>query len=188
MSDNIKFKNGDEEQEISLGDLAGLDMSGVEEKHFTVQPAGVYEFKCLDAKLGKMETVNGETAVVQFEMEIVNCHAVIGEKAVGVPHVPEDQIGKKYTETFFLTTSDSLGYLKGFMSDTGFTGSGTLQQMLDAFHGHAFIGAVKHTKDKNDADKVYTNLAKCKPLAVTEVAAGAQAAGAGTVKLGVAAG
>lgn len=161
MSENVTFKNGDEELELSLTDIADIDMSEVEEKRFELRPAGVYHFKCIDATL---DTINGK-AVAKFETEIVNCHAIVGDGA------PEAQIGKKYTEMFFLTSGDSLGYLKGFLSDTGFTGTGSLRELLDAFHGHEFIGAIKHTRDKNDTDKVYTSLQKCKPVAGESAAA-----------------
>lgn len=164
---DVKVKQNDEEIEVSIADIAGIDMSAVEafEGGFEPTPKGVYLWECKDAKI---DTIN-DKAVIQFELECEECYAILDDEKT-----PESMVGWKHQETIFIgDLAKSVGQAKAIMQNAGFTGSGTLETMLDAFCGTQFIAPIRQRKDKNDTDRVYSNLvvAKIKPATGTQNAA-----------------
>lgn len=169
MTENVKIKQGDEEAEVSLADIAGIDMNAVEEFEggFEPTPKGVYLWNCTDALLDSVETKNGLSAVIRFDLECVECYAIMSDDKD-----EESMVGWKHQETIFVgDLAKSVGQAKFLMMHAGFTGSGTLEKMLDAFVGTQFIAPVKQRKDKNDTDRVYANIviAKVTPPHANEV-------------------
>lgn len=159
--DTVKI--GDEN--VNLADIAGVDMADVKEFRFENTAKGIYQFKVLDSGLKKL----GEKAAAVFQLEITNCFAVTDDTKQ-----PEDMIGVKHQEAIFITDAEKdLGRIKAFMVDSGLTGSGTLTELMDQFVGTEFVAPVVQRKDKNDTDKVYSNLDynKIKTLADYEEAA-----------------
>lgn len=163
MSEQVKIKQENEqgeveEMEVSLADIAGIDMNAVEafEGGFESTPKGVYLFECKDAKLDSMETKNGTSAVIQFVLEIADCYAVVSDD----PKVTEESMkGKKHTETIFVSdVAKSVGQAKAIMQNAGYNAAGSLEDLLDGFCGSQFIAPIKHRKDPNDSDKIYANL------------------------------
>ena len=149
---NVTIKQGDEEMEVSLADIAGIDMNDVEafEGGFEPTPKGVYLWEVKDAGL---DTIN-EKAVIYFECECVECYTVLDDEKT-----EEQMAGWKHRETIFVSDlAKSVGQAKAIMQNAGFTGSGSLTDMLDAFCGSQFIAPVKQRRDKNDTDRVYANL------------------------------
>ena len=183
MSNTVTIKNEkDEEQIVSLADIAGVDMTAIQEYEggFDPQPKGVYTFEVKDCALKTVETRKGDRGVIALETEITAVHAITD------PDVnPEDQVGKKYVETIFISDlAKGLGNLKAIMSNGGFVGSGKLAEMMDAFCGHSFVSPIKHRKDKDDADKIYDNFDVKKITPVSPpLAANAQPAVAGGIQL-----
>lgn len=154
MSDVVLSIGG---AEASLADIANLNMDDIAEVRFEAFPRGGYAFKGLTGKIETVGSGDDKKAVIAFESE---CFEVYGEPD-GVS--AESVIGKKHREVFFLSGDsavDNLGRAKAYMSDTGFTGKGTLQEMLDAWAGTMFKATVKHRKDKNDEDRIYANQTK----------------------------
>lgn len=145
--------------QISLEELAGVDMSGVEEYRFSIVPVGVYTFKGVEAALTAIDTNEGKKAVVQFTAEITSVLSTTDANADGL-------IGKKHTESFFLSKDlqKGLGAAKAFMTDIGMTGNGTLNELLQQFTGHEFGAAIKHRKDKNDPDRIYAGMNKMQTM------------------------
>jgi hypothetical protein len=156
MSEDTVVKIGDED--VSLADIAGVDMSQVEEFRFENTPKGIYQWVCKNAEVVKL----GNKPAIRYELEASNVIALSDDSLD-----PDKYVGHKHNEAIFITDLEKdIGRAKAFMIDAGFEGSGTLQELLDQFVGHEFISAIGHRKDKNDTDKVYANIdyGKVKPL------------------------
>lgn len=137
---------------VSLADIAGIDMEGVKEVRFTLFPIGSYEWKALPGELLTIGEGEDAKAMVRFPLECVSVFAIQeGE-------VAEEAISKKHTQGFQIKTMDDLGRAKAFLVDAQFKGSGKLSELLAEFEGHVFKGNIKHTKDKNDKEKIYANI------------------------------
>ncbi len=171
MSDNVTIKQDDNEMEVGLGDILGLDMAQVDafEGGFVTTPKGLYTWECKDAGLDKLDTVNGARAVIYFECECQVAHAVM-ENDDGKDE--ENMVGWTHRETIFISDlAKSVGQAKAIMQNAGFTGSGTLEEMFDAFCGTQFTAPIAHRKDKNDTDRIYANFKVSKITPPIEVAA-----------------
>lgn len=163
MSDeNLNVVIGD--SELSLADIAGVDMSEVAEYRLVVTPAGKWHFRIMDMKLGTMEATNKEDpsgpkinkAVVQTECEAQNCLALIDDTLD-----PANFVGRKHNETFWLNDlAMDLGRVKAFLVDIGLDGNKPFQELLDEAHGMEFVCDITNVKDKNDPDRVYANMKK----------------------------
>ncbi len=173
------------ETEVSLADLAGIDMNNVDafEGGFEPTPKGVFRFECKDAGLDIVETKNGDSATIYFDCEVQEVYALLDDS-----EDPEKLMGLNHRESIFVSDlAKSVGQAKAIMQNAGFSGSGTLEQMQDAFCGHQFIAPIKHRKDKNDTDRVYANLVVKKITPVPQDAEGADpiVEPSGTVKPGL---
>lgn len=154
--------------EVSLADIANLDMDGVVEVRFEVFPKGGYAWKGIAGKIETTGEGDNKKALISFESE---CFQVYGTED-GID--PESLVGKKHREAFFLSGDkalENLGRAKAYMSDTGFKGSGTLQELLDGWGGTQFKAKIKHRKDKNDEDRIYVNQTKIEPFVADETEA-----------------
>lgn len=163
----VTIKTDNEEREVDLAEIAGIDMNNVEafEGGFEPTPKGLFRFECKDAGL---ETIV-DKAVIYFELEVQECYALVDDDKD-----MESMIGWKHRETIFITDlAKSVGQAKAIMQNAGFTGSGTLEEMLDAFCGSQFVAPIRHRRDKNDTDKIYSNLivGKITPPPTQEVVA-----------------
>lgn len=153
---NVIVKQDDGDTEVSLADIAGIDMTSVEafEGGFEPTPKGVYLFDVKDAGLDTITVDGVDKAVIYFETEIAECYALVDDSIE-----PESMVGWKHRETVFISDlKKSVGQAKAIMQNAGFSGSGTLEEMLDAFCGSQFVAPIKHRKDKNDTDKIYSNI------------------------------
>ncbi len=140
-----------EEVEVTLADLAGIDTDAIEAKAsgFDVTQKGAYSFAIANASLEEV----GEWAVVKFECEITDCLATAGDK------VAEQMVGEMHEEMIFISDAiKAVAEAKFFMAAAGFAGTGSFDNMLDGFVGTRFTGKVAHSSPKNDPDKVYANL------------------------------
>ncbi len=168
---DIIVKNDGEEQTVSLADIAGIDMNAIEafEGGFEPTPKGVFLFDVKDAGLDTITSNDVDKAVIYFEMEVAECYALLDDNIE-----TESLVGWKHRETIYISDlAKSVGQAKAIMQNAGFSGSGTLEQMLDAFCGSQFVAPVKHRKDKNDTDKIYSNIVVSKitpPPVVEQVA------------------
>lgn len=164
MSDLIKV--GD--MELSLADLAGLDMSTVAEYRVSAFPQGTFAWRGILAEIRPIDTQDGKKAAIVFEAECTQVYAVADESVDA-----DSLIGRKHQESFFLNDlQKGLGAAKAFMVDCGMSGSGALTELLTQFTGHEFGAQVKHRKDKNDPDKIYAGFRKAMPLAEFAAAVG----------------
>jgi hypothetical protein len=157
--------------EVTLADLAGINLDEVKELRGEAFPKGVYIWE-VDSEKPPHLTVVGEGDKAKGA-------AVFRAKCLDVLTVSDPEftgdnstlIGKVHQETFFLTNPESLGYLKAFMKDIGAPYSPNVVTLLSGSVGTRFQAPIGKRKDKDDADKVYTNLVrnKLKPLGAAEV-------------------
>lgn len=157
MSENIvTAKLNGADAEIALADLANIDMSGIKENEggFEPTPKGAYHFRCSDAELTSISTDKGERAIIRFSLEIKNVLSFVDSEIN-----PNDWIGKTHEETIFISDVEKgIGQAKCLMTNAGFTATGSLTQLLDAFVGTEFQAPIAQRKDKNDPDRIYANL------------------------------
>jgi hypothetical protein len=172
MSDLFKAKAGSDEVELSLTDLANMDMDSVQEVHSSGGlPQGNYLFESQGGKLELLEINDAKRAVMKFTLKVLQVGALAKSKWVDVPapntaefsEFSETLLGKEYTESFFINdVMQDAGRIKAFLSLTGFKGSGSLQEVCAAHAGTRFMAPIKHSKNKNDDDKWYTNIVRDK--------------------------
>lgn len=158
------------ESQISLADLAGMDMSGIKEVRFTSAPAGKYHWLIklselttqeVDKEKGDSNSGKIKVPCIRFEMEAVNVFALT-EPDLNL----EDYIGQKINQQFNIRNEDALGRAIAFLNDIGVGQTAPLGELINAAHGMEFISDVKKTKNKDNPDIVYSNLDNVMSLAV----------------------
>ena len=130
MSDSDRGLEGSDTSDFTLADLAGLDVSGIEEIRSEQLPAGAFIFRGKKAKLSEMENRNGEKRfVINLTMEVAEVQAVI-DKNVD----PASLMGKTHTEKFYIVPEDAangIGRARAFLTDIGLNSAGPLGGMTD---------------------------------------------------------
>lgn len=178
MSENQDEKLVIGGQEFSLAQLAGMDVSDYAEVEYGFAPLnrGGYNFRISDAGLGK---VGEEFGAIQFTCEVIACNFAADDAGNPMNETARNELlGRKQTMSFFINSRDDttqdeagetfkkgVGKAKKFLSDIGYSGKGSLQQILDGAVGKEFTALIKHSRSKKDADKVYVNFANVKALA-----------------------
>ena len=156
MSDKFEVTLNGQTQEVTLADLAGMDISGIEENagDFFRCPKGKYRFQVKNASFDKF----GDDPVVKIDAIIVHCFGIIAEDAT--PEMAEALVGKECNFPFFMKdVAAGIGKVKYLMAHSGFTGvpGGDFTAQLDGFCGTVFDVIITHGKNKNDPDKPYVN-------------------------------
>jgi len=150
------------EVEVSLADLAGVDMSDVQEVRSSVIPAGKFHFRIKDSEMKAVESTNKEDPqgakinkpVIRFELEAQNCFSLVDDTLD-----PEDHINDKHYETFWINDlKKDLGRVKAFLVDIGIDGNKPLNDLLAEAHGMEFVGDITHSKKKDNPDEFWVNL------------------------------
>ena len=186
--DRYEMNIGGDDRTLTLAELAGVDMTEVIAEFsggFSVTPEGVFEWRITSALLEPLEwdskrkdAAPGErdssiTAV--FNLECIACRRVKDDATD-----PTELAGIEHSERFFLKDFvRDMGNLKAFMQAAGMEGQGALSDLLDRAVGIEFVAAIKHRKDRNDPDRIFSNLdmdtvsalAAAQPEAVTPIAA-----------------
>ncbi len=156
---------------ISLADLAGLDVSEIQELRAESLPNGSYTFACEPVTLTEgTDKENRKRFEVNFKFKVVECKAVM-EKGID----PESLVGKFHSERRFIRATNTvemaqdLGYLRGFITDLGANSAGPLggvggePGILDELAGHEFPGTIKSRPDKNDPTVKYARMTPVVP-------------------------
>lgn len=169
MSDEISMDTGIivDGEKVTLGDLMGVNLDEVKELRGFGFPRGNFSWE-VDGEddfpklivIGEGDKAKGAVAVSLKCIEVIN---------VNDSEFDGDQnaiIGKKHRETFFLTTIDSIGYMKAFFKDIGAPPAASIKELLAGSVGTRFNAPIAKKKDKDDEDKIYTNIVrnKIKPL------------------------
>lgn len=151
-------------ESVSLADIAGLDMSDVQEYRGFLFPIGTYRWGILEAKLDKVKRQDQLCAAAIFKLHVKEVLAAVYPDGMN----EEEIVGKEFTHTFAIQDiQKDLGRIKAFLVDVGVSGKGGMQDLLNSAVDHDFIAPMKQTADKNDKDVIYCNLVlnKIKPAA-----------------------
>lgn len=131
----------DNEQEFSLADLAGLDVSEIQEIRSERIPDGAYIFRGKKATLSDMLNRDGEKRfVISATIEVAEVKAVI---ARGVN--PEDVMGKTYTEKFYIVpekAAEGIGRVRAWYTDIGLDSSGPLGGLTEEGHEPGMVDRI----------------------------------------------
>lgn len=155
--------NDNELAGISLMDLAGLDVSGLEAKHAgEILPRCLADFECEEAELQEVKDKDDKLKGFRasFAFKVLGVHTVIDKEVK-----EEDLIGRKHFESRFIKNEDGIKYLLGFLEEIGVKHKGKLGDLVNAAKGKRVKAVCAHRKDKNDSDVIYAGLKKIKPLA-----------------------
>jgi hypothetical protein len=145
--------------QVSMMDLAGVDMSGIEEVRATTFPAGIFDWEITELE---EETGENKEGVKQFKM-LVHCQCVnvISVASLGVD--PTTIPGQKFTHriTKNIETKNDLytflGMVKAFLGDVGVNTAQSYPDMLASAVGKQFRCVVVHKPNKDDKDSPYAN-------------------------------
>lgn len=168
MSNEEIVHVGDEE--VSLMDIAGLDMTDMAEYRQTVTPAGKFLWRITEAKLEARDVRDKEAddgskikkPAITFELESQNCLALTDDKLD-----PAKFIGIKHFESFFINDPvKDLGRVKALLVDIGMACAGNLEDLLAEAQGMEFVSDISNVHDKNNTDIVYANMKK--PMSVAK--------------------
>jgi len=174
-------------EEISLADLAGVDLEGIAEQRFSSLPRGVYVLEVSSEKpphFGTIENKEGKKKAAAIFTQTVLDVLALADNNDAPEGDPTKLIGREHRETFFVSDQKSIGYIKAFVKDIGgqadkgpLGGVAGKPGILDACAGIRFQAPIGHRKDPNDADKIYVNIVrnKIKPLGRAEASSVAQA-------------
>ena len=161
-----------QENQVSLADLAGINIDEVEEKEFKTFAQGNFDWEVQANSdfdtFDKEDDDTGENItvpVITVTCKCIHVHAITDKN-----EDPNSWMGEEHTERFQVKDLSDIGRFKALMTNSGFTetirGQGmSLQQCMEKFHGWRFNAKVSHTKSKKDASKVYANLRDVKPIA-----------------------
>lgn len=149
--------------EVTLAQVAGIDMDAVEERRQFEFPGGHYGWKIVDGKVGELKNKShpgGKCAGIEMEIECVRVHS-FAEKDPGVD--PNDVIGQKFFHRWFVTEVNAIGYYKSFLVDAGSAGKtqrkGAEEILKDlASIGFEFNGKITARPNKDNPDQIYRNL------------------------------
>ncbi len=143
-----------QEQEVSLAELAELDITGVEASFggFAIAPPSTSLWKVNSMALETM----GEYTVVQAVLEVEKCYAILDKTG---EYDTESYIGQTFNLNFFLKElPKDVGQVVGFLQKIGMQTGGKLDALFDQAVGQSFVGKVTHSKNKDDPDKPYQNM------------------------------
>lgn len=146
---NVELAMGD--QQLSLADIAGIDMDDVQEVRRFVFPTALCQWKCDKAELKLFGKEGEQNFAVTFDLV---CEDVL---SVADKNVNTDAlVGKKHTEFAPFNKTDpveTIGRAKAFMSDAGFKGKGKLGEVLEQFAGTRFGAKINQFAMRNDTDR-----------------------------------
>lgn len=145
---------------FSLADLAGLDVSGIDEIRSERLPAGLYVFRGKEVNLSETENRDGEKRyVVEVKLEVAEVTAIV-EK--GLVDDESSLVGRQFTERFYIVpekAQEGIGRIRGWYTDVGLDSSGPLggltsegqaPGMVDRIVDHLF--PAKIVAQKRDGD------------------------------------
>lgn len=139
-----------ESMDFSLAQLAGVDMSDIQEVSFEGLPAGLYLFRGIGGKLEKVENAKLEKrGKISTEMEVVEVKSIT-ERGINPEDYPE-YIGKKHRENFWIVPEkpeEGLGIAVKFFRSVGIdTTRKPLGGCVDEESGEPIVGIIDEFAD-----------------------------------------
>lgn len=153
----------DDAMDFSLSDLAGVDMSQIQEVSFEGLPAGMYLLRGIEGTLEKVRNAKDEPrGKITLQMEVAEVKTIT-ERA-NPPIDPDDWLGKKHRENIWIVPEkpeEGLGLFAKFFNSIGLNATGPLggcddadgnhvEGCLDTFADHEFLVKVYKKPRKND--------------------------------------
>lgn len=151
---------------LTLLDIAGLDTSDIAvKKRGEALPKMFAQFKCVESKMEEIKDKDDQTKTVGFrfasEWEVEGIHKMLDREFEGKE---AEYIGKKHVESARVIDVEGLSYYLGFLQSCGLPHKGALGDLVAGVVGTQINAIIRHTRNKDDKDIVYSNLDKIKPL------------------------
>jgi len=150
--------------ELSLDELAGIDLSEIKEVRSSAIPAGKFHWRITDAKLESREysldyddpsSEKINSPVFVFELKAQNCFALINEELD-----PEDYMDVEKIHTIRIKKlKKDLGKAKAFLVDIGLDGNKSVTDLVNEAHGIEFVSDITNRANPDNPDFVFANLA-----------------------------
>lgn len=159
-----------ENQELSLADLANVDLEGIAEKRSGGLGAGIFTFEVVGINMGSFtiddddsETGEREVAAIQIPLKVREVHA-LKDREID----PASLIGEKHMHQIPIFQEDSLGFYVAFLNDIGYVGEKKINVAKTQAVGTCFKAPIQRIRKKNDRDTTFARLddRKIKPIAV----------------------
>lgn len=164
MSDASVVKVGDEL--ISLTDIGGIDLDGVEAVRFSLFPKGLFLWEIVYAELASyLDKDDNDVACARWRLKVVDVISLPEDEKRRLAEEgaePESLVGREHDEQQGITEKKDIGRIVAFMEDVNFEGQGTLSDRLAAMIGFQFIGPIKHNPSKRDKTVFFANLDRSK--------------------------
>lgn len=168
--------------QMTLAEIAGISLDGVKELRGEAFPKGVFQWE-VDSEnppsLGVIGEGDKAKGGVIVQLKCIDVVTVNDPEFAASGQSNDSLIGKIHRETFFLSTAESLGYLKAFFADIGAPYDPDMLVMLPNSAGTRFQAPIGKRKSKDDADVVYTNIVRGKIKPMERAAGSAVAAAVG---------
>lgn len=170
--DKIEFVEFDGQQ-VSLADLAGIDMSDLGEARFSNIPKGVFKFVFLDGQKAPAFHKLGDSKFgAVFFCKVLDVLGLV-DKNDAPDGDATKLIGKEYRETQFISSQESFKYLNAFITDLGGAKTGSYADKFASLVGIEFTCPISYRKDKNDSSKEYPQMVVAKARVLSRPVAAA---------------
>ena len=151
-------------QNVSLADLADLNLADIEEKRFELLPAGIYRFKNLECKPGVANVEIGGVAAKRpkytFMAEVVAClHCNQKDYDKDLDKLKKKKHGHNIT---IMEIPEDYGRVVAMLIDTGFVSDrsqlGKLDEAVEKFKGFEYEAELIHRPNDRDKDRPFVNV------------------------------
>lgn len=151
---------------VSLADIAGFDLAGIEARKIgDILPKMFAQFTCTQADLKEMGG-DKKGFVMEMGWRVDGVEKVTDKEFLGMGGDEASLVGKTHRETRIINNPEGLEYAKGHLEE--YYGknkaNGPFKALIDGVVGMRCQAVIAHRKDKNDSDKVYSGLTKIKML------------------------
>lgn len=151
---------------FSLADLADIDVTEVAMIRGETLPAGVYQFKVLEAELDETTNRDDDPRIrAVFKHEVVGVVTVLGKAAKAPDFDPEELVGKTYTDRLYIVPDEGqkkalegIGRVKAYVFDLGCENNGTLSDIVAATVDHTFEAKIVERPNPNDRSSPFAQL------------------------------
>lgn len=152
--------------QLTLADIAGIDLNTVKEMRFEVLPKiqGIFEVTECVLKMSNPFTDNkgvnypNGTPVIEADCKVVEIENIIADD-----RPKEDFIGKVQKQSWMIKEIEEIGRFKAFCVDAGVAFNPEakieLKALIDGVKGLQFPGQIKHRPDKHDPDTIRASVA-----------------------------
>lgn len=160
--------------DMSLADLAGVDVSDIEEVRFEAIPLGTYNLRVNKAEIEDTFNNDGDKVFRPiFEIEIIDVVSILKTPAGEDKEAyAQKQVGRKHSERFTINMAKgnddiatAIGRVKSFHTDVSqgeLPWTANLVENVESLVDREFVGQFTHQTDKNDKSRVFSRLTPAK--------------------------